>query len=68
MIAPEICVEILSSNNTNDEIREKREIYFETGSQEVGICFAEGNMSFYNPQGQLEQSILVPKFLAKISI
>lgn len=67
-IAPEISVEILSSSNTDDEMRDKREIYFEAGSQEVWICSAEGNMSCYNPQGQLEQSILVPKFPAKISI
>jgi len=61
-IAPEICVEVLSESNTDDEISEKRQLYFENGAEEVWICSEDGDMSFYDPQGELEKSSLVPKF------
>lgn len=36
-IAPEICIEVLSSSNTEDEMVEKRELYFEQKAEEVWI-------------------------------
>ncbi len=47
---------------TEKEIREKRKLYFEKGAEEVWICDEDGKITFYNTQGKLEQSILVPKF------
>ena len=44
--APEICIEILSSDNTAKEIREKTALYFEAGAREVWICDLEGKMRF----------------------
>ncbi|BAP56750.1 hypothetical protein THII_2453 [Thioploca ingrica] len=67
-IAPEICIEVCSRSNTDEEMTEKRTLYFERGAQEVWICDQNGQMSFYNPQGQLVQSKLVPKFPNKIEI
>jgi len=65
-IAPDICVEVRSDSNTNEEMAEKRTLYFEQGAREVWICNQKGKMSFYNLSGPLEQSLLVPEFPKKI--
>ncbi len=65
-IAPEICIEVDSQSNTNQEMTEKRILYFEQGAQEVWICDQNGQMYFYNSQGQLSQSKLVAEFPNKI--
>lgn len=65
-IAPEICIEILSSSN--EEIIEKRRLYFDAGAFEVWICDADGHMRFYDAKSQLAQSKLVPRFPKKIEI
>ncbi len=67
-VAPEICIEVLSESNTDEEIKGKQELYFENGAQEVWICSEEGNMSFYNHQGELKNSVLAPDFPEKIEI
>lgn len=67
-IAPEICVEVLSESNTDDEMRTKRRLYFETGALEVWICDQNGNMFFYRPDKQIKFSELVPDFPKKIGI
>ena len=66
-IAPEICVEVHSSSNTDNEIQEKRALYFENGAKEVWLC-TDGKMSFYNAAGKLESSILISEFPKKIEI
>ena len=65
-IAPEICVEILSSSNTQKEMVEKRALYFAAGAKEVWLCNGKGDMSFFNVQHQLIHSELVPDFPIKI--
>jgi Uma2 family endonuclease len=62
IIAPEICIEIISPGNSDIEIQEKSELYFEQGAQEVWICEESGNMTFYDASGQLDHSQLVPDF------
>jgi Uma2 family endonuclease len=52
-IAPEICVEVLSSSNTEDEMKEKMDLYFEKGACEVWIC-ENGVMRFYGANGKLK--------------
>lgn len=47
-IAPEICVEVLSSSNTEDEMKDKIDLYFEKGAREVWIC-ENGVMRFMVP-------------------
>jgi hypothetical protein len=37
-----------------------QDLYLEAGVVEVWFCTLEGQMGFYNAQGQLEQSGLVP--------
>jgi Uma2 family endonuclease len=67
-IAPEVCVEVRSSSNTDNEIEEKKALYFESGAQEVWICNTNGDIHFYHFSGELKQSGLLAKFPNKISI
>jgi Uma2 family endonuclease len=60
--APEICVEIISPSNTNEEIKAKSNLYFEQGAHEVWLCNLEGAMRFLNANESLERSRLVPEF------
>lgn len=66
-IAPEICIEVLSSSNTKDEMKEKIGLYLEKGAHEVWIC-ESGVMHFYNASGELEHSVLVYEFPKIIEI
>lgn len=61
-VAPEICVEIWSASNTPEEIKHKRSLYFAKGALEFWYCNEHGNMSFFNPDGQLAASLLCPEF------
>jgi Uma2 family endonuclease len=67
-IAPEICVEVISTSNTPKEMAEKRQIYFEAGAIEVWMCHESGVVSFLNAEQQLTRSLLVPEFPEKISV
>ena len=66
-IAPEICVEVHSSSNTDAEMEEKRNLYFASGAIEVWLC-KDGSMSFYDRNGKLANSTLAPKFPLLIAI
>lgn len=44
----------------------KKDLYFSAGAEEVWLCDQEGKMSFYNQQGQLSKSFLVPGFPEQI--
>ncbi len=46
-IAPEICVEVISPSNTDSEMAEKKQLYFEAGAEEVWFCREDGEMEFY---------------------
>jgi len=65
--APEICIEILSLDNTGKEIREKPAIYFEAGAHEVWICDLEGKMRFLSQNADLSASTLFPELPKLIS-
>lgn len=45
--APEICVEVLSPDNTRAEMAEKKALYFAAGAQEVWICDRVEVMTFF---------------------
>lgn len=66
-IAPEICVEVVSASNSEEEMEEKKDLYFARGAQEVWIC-ENGVMRFYRADGLLEKSSLVPDFPNLIEI
>lgn len=67
-VAPEICVEILSPRNSNEEIELKKRLYFEAGAEEVWICDAKGSVHFFNPETAMAASALVPGFPNHIEI
>jgi Uma2 family endonuclease len=60
--APEICVEVVSPSNSSVEMEEKRGLYFTQGAKEVWICDEEGQVKFFNAEGALDASALVPDF------
>lgn len=45
--APEICVEVLSPDNTRAEMREKKSLYLDAGASEVWFCDRNGRMTFH---------------------
>ena len=67
-IAPEVCIEVLSLSNTDSEIQEKQQLYFDRGAAEVWTCHADGSIHFYNAEGKLEQSLLFPSFPLHVQI
>ncbi len=67
-VAPEICVEVLSSANTAQEMLEKRRLYFMRGAKEVWICDQNGDMQFFNADGQIAQSEIVQEFPKRIEV
>ena len=65
--APEICVEVLSPRNSDLEIKEKTELYFDAGALEVWLCDSFGNMTFFGPgPSKLNSSRLCPDFPSEI--
>ena len=66
--APEICIEILSPNNSVKEITSKRKLYFERGALEVWTCDLNGKVRFYDRTGELEASGLAIGFPLSIEI
>lgn len=65
-IAPEICVEVASESNSDEEFAEKRALYFEAGAREVWFCDLMGNMTFTDAGGELPTSRLCPGFPAAV--
>ena len=65
-IAPEICIEVKSIGNTLEEMEFKKKLYFEAQAMEVWICHEQGEITFYNEQNELTQSLLVPYFPTQI--
>lgn len=61
-LAPEICIEVLSGSNSDDEMRTKRGLYFEAGAREVWLCDEAGSMRFYVPDGECATSEIAPAF------
>ena len=46
-LAPEICVEVMSPTNTEEEMQEKRRLYREIGAEEVWVVGEKGRIRFY---------------------
>lgn len=66
-IAPEICVEVLSSSNSEKEMKQKRKLYFEQGAREVWICDEYGKIRFFDESGEMEQSKMFADFPKSVS-
>jgi Uma2 family endonuclease len=61
-IAPEICIEVMSSANSNEEMTEKRALYFAQGAEEVWICDQDGRFTFFLSPEESGTSLLAPDF------
>lgn len=61
-LAPEICIEVTSSANTEEEIQEKRSLYLEAGADEAWIVDQEGDVRFFDAGGEMDASAIVPTF------
>jgi len=68
LIAPEICVEIISQSNTDDEFEQKKHLYFAAGAQEFWLCTQDGEMRFWTSEKEMDQSALIPQFPNQINI
>ncbi|MDH5680685.1 MAG: Uma2 family endonuclease, partial [Spirochaetota bacterium] len=53
---PELCVEILSPSNSQKEMDLKMALYFERGCVEVWLVTEEGEIRYYNINGQIDSS------------
>ncbi len=62
LVAPEICVEIISPGNTKQEILNKVALYLQAGAKEVWTCTLDGTMAFYDVAGAREVSALAAQF------
>ena len=54
--APEICVEVRSPSNSNEEMRMKIDLYLGQGAREVWIVFETGEVRFFGPEGERSRS------------
>jgi Uma2 family endonuclease len=50
--APEICVEIVSPSNSDEEIREKTRAYLAAGAREVWLVSESGTIRFFDRAGE----------------
>jgi Uma2 family endonuclease len=62
--APEICIEITSPSNSNDEIQEKIHADLAAGAQEVWIAGEDGRIDYHDRDGQKPSS----SFNIKVSL
>ena len=68
LIAPEICVEVVSPSNNEGELEERRRLFFEKGASEFWLCGLHGEMTFFDPGGQIDRSQLCPDFPKQVLI
>ena len=68
LIAPEICVEVVSPSNPEGELQERKRLFFEKGASEFWLCGLRGEMTFFDPGAQIEHSRLCPGFPKQIDI
>ena len=67
-LAPEVCVEVLSSSNTAEEMARKRRLYMERGALEVWTVAESGAVAFYDAGGGLGASKLFPDFPRRMEV
>lgn len=65
-LAPELCIEVMSENNDWEEMRSKRELYLAAGAEEVWVVSEDGDIRFFDDEGRMESSKLVPKFPTRV--
>jgi Uma2 family endonuclease len=68
LIAPEICVEVISPMNTEDELSERKRLLFQKGALEFWLCGLTGQIRFFDPAGQIASSQLCKHFPNQIKL
>lgn len=68
LIAPEICIEVLSASNTKMQMLEKGRLYFEVGAYEFWLCDKSGKVQFFTANGEIERSSLIPGFPKQVNV
>jgi Uma2 family endonuclease len=66
--SPEIVIEIVSPSNKQEEMIEKKNLYFSQGAKEFWLCGKDGMMSFFSVDGSLIESQIVKDFPKEIDI
>ncbi len=68
--APEICVEVLSPDNTRREMSEKKALYFAASAEEVWFCDQSAGMTFFvgSDSTGAESSGVCPKFPVQVKL
>ncbi|MFW5635733.1 MAG: Uma2 family endonuclease [Thermodesulfobacteriota bacterium] len=61
-VAPEICVEVLSLSNSDEQMDEKRNLYLQSGAKEVWFCDEKGRIRFFDSEKETRKSVLIPDF------
>lgn len=67
-LAPDVCVEVLSRTNTEEEINAKKSLYIGCGAMEVWVCDLQGRLRFFTEHGEREMSLLFPTMLKAIAV
>jgi len=65
-LAPELCVEVMSETNTEEEMQTKRTLYRDAGAEEVWIVAPDGTVRFFGADERGRSSI-APDFPTHIS-
>jgi len=65
MLAPEICVEVLSESNTVEEMTETRVLYREAGAEEVWLVEHNGRIRFFGEE-EMKHSAIAPECPARV--
>lgn len=66
-LAPEICVEVMSRSNTEDEMEEKRRLYRDIGAKEIWLVNEDGRIRFFG-EDELESSRIAPSCPVEIDL
>lgn len=64
-VAPEICVEVVSPNNTTEEIDGKVNLYLSKGALEVWVVDHDAKVRIFDKHGQIKKSQLVKSISIK---
>ena len=62
LVAPTICIEVMSPSNSQAEMADKAALYFAHVAREVWILEEAGLVLFYDPRGSIARSAIVPDF------
>ena len=66
--SPEVVAEVISPSNSLKAMKGRMLLFFEAGAKEVWFCDKDGDMRFFNLEGELEGSEMFGEFPVRIDI